>query len=496
MNKVRAQKSSVLVLVLIFTIINLFAQSREEVLKNKLEPFIQKTMQELDIPGFALGIVKDGKIIYLKGFGVQSLKTSQKVTSRTQFLMASISKTFTATAVMQLVEKGVLKLEEKVVKFLPYFKLTDKTYKEISLRQLLSHTSGMPDVYKRNYGWETPEFDNGARERYIRTKLVDQKMEFNPGEKFSYNNMGYVILAEVVAEVSGTTYEDYVKKNILLPLGMKNSTFLPQEVNKSHLAWPHELGADFKSSPGIFYPTNRWSAGAGGLMASCEDMCKWVSANLKGGILNGQRVLKKTSLDLMWKKGEGKSGNVGLCWKMGNYLKKKLIYHSGGTMGFAAEIDLIPEESLAVVVMCNSYNDVWSIAANAMKIMLGVEPRAFSLPLENQLINQLHKGGVDAAVRLYRKLRKETPAKEFSSRTLLMLGSRIMNYCTHRNRLDIAGRLLQLAVEYFPKDAYTYDFLAEAYLRKAMINYNKSVKLDPANWGAAKILKALSAVDK
>jgi CubicO group peptidase (beta-lactamase class C family) len=124
---------------------------------------------------------------------------------------------------MQLVEKGEVNLEDPVIKYLPYFRLKDKRYKIITIRQMVTHTSGMPDV--QDYEWHNPVYDDGALERYVRG-LGNEQLIAAPGEKYRYSNMTYEVLGDLIAKVSSMSFEDYIRKNILAPLKMKHSTLL------------------------------------------------------------------------------------------------------------------------------------------------------------------------------------------------------------------------------------------------------------------------------
>ena len=478
--------------VLITSFIKLHAQTEEELLKNKLEPFIEKAIKEFDVPGLSVGIVKDGKIIYIKGFGIANVETGKKVNPETMFMMASVTKVFTATAVMQLVEKGRIRLDNPLIKHLPYFKLNDKRYKAITIRHLLTHSSGVPSMYKDNFGYRNPEFDDGALERYIRD-LANREMEFDPGEEFSYSNHGYAILAALISEVAGETYENYMRRNILDPLGMKRSTFVFDEVDKENIAAPHILGSDFGSGVNSYYPVNRWDAGVSGLWSNATDMCRWALANLNGGELNCKRILKKSSLDTMWKKAGEKYGNIGLGWFIYNFRDNKMITHTGLNF-YKIDFCLIPEHSLGVVVMCNIERDLaWPIAGNAMRLLLGYEPRELRVLIDIQLINKIRSDGIDSAVQLYHNLRKELPENRFGARQLPMLGLRISD-SANKDKLEIAEKILKLAIEYYPDYSYSYDFLAEIYTLMALKNYQKAVELDSTNEGAMRIIEILSSL--
>ena len=202
-------------------IINLPAQELNESFKNNVDNYIEKIRTTYEIPGVAVGIVKDGQIYYTKGFGVMNTKTKDPVTENTIFHMASVSKPFVATAIMQLVEAGKVELNKPVVGYIPYFEVTGIKHLKITVQQMLTHTSGMPDVM--DYEWGQPEEPADALMRYTKS-LKDEKLIFAPGEKWQYSNMAFEVLGHLIEKVSGLSFEEYIRKNILDPLGMKQSS--------------------------------------------------------------------------------------------------------------------------------------------------------------------------------------------------------------------------------------------------------------------------------
>src|SRR5215471_14271443 len=209
-------------------------QFQSDPLDKLLDPLIKKTMHDDPTPGFALGVVHDGRLVFAKGFGTATLvRPDRPVTPETVFHMASVTKPFVATCVMQLWEQGKVDLDVPVIKYVPYFRLSDPRYREISVRQMLTHTSGMPDV--EDYAWNKPQYDNEALERYVKS-LGSQKLLWAPGVRMSYSNMAYEVLGDLVAKVSGVTFEEYMDGHILKPLGMNSSTLLVKKVETARLA--------------------------------------------------------------------------------------------------------------------------------------------------------------------------------------------------------------------------------------------------------------------
>ena len=211
--------------------------------------------------------------------------------------MASITKPFVATSVMQLVEKGRMSLDAPITTYLPYFEIADPRAKTITVRQMLTHTSGMPDV--GDYEWDRPQYDDGALERYVRS-LKDQKLVFAPGERMQYSNMAYEILGDAVAKASGMTFEEYVHQNILQPLGMADSTLLVKDTDPALMTWGHELDGKGHPFASHVYPYNRTHTPSSDLHSNVRDMSRWAIANLDGGQLDGQRILEKATLEKMW----------------------------------------------------------------------------------------------------------------------------------------------------------------------------------------------------
>jgi len=355
--------------VLIVGINHAFAQNFETLISNRFEPYLLDVMKEQDIPGFAIAVVKDGKIIYSKAFGVKNITSKEKMTTESLFHQASVTKTFVATSIMQLVEQGRIKLEDPVAKYVPYFKLADERYKNITIRQMVTHTSGMPDV--QDYEWDKPgAYDDGALERYVKS-LKDEKLINEPGTKFHYSNMAFEVLGDLIAKVSGITFADYVQKSILTPLKMTHSTLLKKQVDPNLLTTPHvKRGVNTVISE--IYPYNRMHGPSSCLISNVNDMSRWAMANLNYGELDGVRILEESTYDIMWNKGNDVSGNVGICWKLDEHNGLKTIYLGGADIGYRSFMIMVPEKSLGIVAASNCLPmPITDIVEAALSIALG-----------------------------------------------------------------------------------------------------------------------------
>src|SRR6267154_4407972 len=344
-------------------------------LSTELEPKIKEEVQQGRLPGFAIGVVKNGKLIYAKGFGVAKLGGTTAITSKSLFHMASVTKTFVATAILQLSENAKIDLDAPVIRYLPYFRLDDERYRNLTIRQMLSHTSGIPDTV--TYNWDKPEYDAGALERFVRS-IADQKLVFAPGEKFAYSNTAYEMLGDVIAKVSGESFEDYVQHNILTPVGMKDSTLLVREANPQLLTSPHVMENN-KVVVSKIFPYNRAHSPSSTLYSSIEDMSRWAIANLNRGELDGKRILKGETIDSMWRPVADALGmKEGISWFTTEKQGHRFVLHSGGDVGFESLLLLAPEDGVAVVAMSNfaaqDHDYVEEFVNAAVRIMLGLKP--------------------------------------------------------------------------------------------------------------------------
>jgi CubicO group peptidase (beta-lactamase class C family) len=373
-----------------------------------LTPFIEEVMQAYDLPGIAIGVVKDNDVVYARGFGYKNIDTQKPVTTTTLFHMASISKPFVATAVIQLVEQGKIDLEAPVTAYLPYFKLDDERYTDITIQQMLSHVSGMPDV--EDYEWDNPQYDEGALERYVRS-LADKKMRFDPEKRYAYSNMAFECLGDVIAKVSGMSFADYEKKYILDPTGMKESTFLKPDYLPENWASGHLRTIRTVAWEG--YPYNRMHGPSSTLHSNAIEMCNWAIINMKRGTHEGQKILEPSSYDLLWKPwfkigGEDSDNAVGLSWFLGSHRGEKSISHGGGDTGFNTFLILLPERSSAVVVLCNYIPaPIRYLGEAALDMLLGFESKGFKPPVSVPVLRALSEQGREEAVALWNSLNQE-----------------------------------------------------------------------------------------
>lgn len=299
-------------------------------------------------PGFAVLVAEDGRIVFEKGCGLADREHDVPVNPQTTFRIASITKQFTAAAILKLQEEGKLSVNDKLSKYIPDFPRGN----EVTLRQLLTHTSGIHD-----YSPEPDHLSDVAKP--ITTEaaigvIKNQKhlYDFDPGMKWRYDNSGYWLLGYIVEKVSGQSYGDFLRENFFQPLGMTNTG-----VYRAHLGLPREalgysLGANGFEPP--FYIDPSWSGGDGALYSTVEDLYRW-----NEGIFNG-RVLDAASLKAAFtpvatKASQINSGNgYGFGWYVGPYRGLRDISHGGERPGFGSMVVRLPDEKITVVVLSNA----------------------------------------------------------------------------------------------------------------------------------------------
>jgi len=350
-------------------------------LSRELHREIERVFRESDSPGLAVGVVKDMELVYAGGFGVMNRETGGEITPRTLFHMASITKPFVATSIVQLLEQKKLSLDDRIVDYLPYFEMKDERYATLTIRQFLTHSSGMPDV--EDYHWDEPEYDEGALERFVRS-LTDQELLFEPGEKFTYSNMAFEVLGDLIAKVSGQSFGDYVNEHILDPLDMNDSSILIRDVDPALLANGHVKGWLGGTRVTEHYAYNRRHGPSSCLYSNVIDMSRWAIANMNRGELEGRRILDASSYDLLWTPAlegvrvtdDNRQVHVGLSWFLSEIAGYQIVTHGGTDTGYRTNFVMYPEAGFAVIVLSNYSgpdNTVAEVTRLARELVLGSE---------------------------------------------------------------------------------------------------------------------------
>ena len=330
--------------------ITCFAQNG---VSTKVDDYIRSEMQSQQIPGLALAVIKDGQIVIAKGYGLANVEHQVLVKPETIFQSGSTGKQFTATAVMMLVEEGKLNLEDKITK---YFPDGPDAWRNITVRHLLTHTSGMTD-YPTDFDLR---LDYTEDELYQRIKSIP--LAFQPGDKWSYSNLAYVMLGILIHKVSGKFYGDFLQERVFKPLRMTTARIISEADIIPNRAAGYRIENGQLKNQGWVSPSLNTTAD-GALYLTIYDMAKWDAA------LYTEKLLKKSSLDQMWtpvKLNDGKTHPYGFGWSLADVRGHRLIEHGGAWQGFKAHVSRYVDDKMTIILFANQ------IRANQTKLAHGV----------------------------------------------------------------------------------------------------------------------------
>ncbi|UED70543.1 serine hydrolase [Brevibacillus sp. HD3.3A] len=338
----------------------------ERLQMTELAHYIETFMEEHSVPGLAVALSLHGQTIYAKGFGVRDLDTKEPVTPETVFGIASVTKSFTAAAIMQLVHEGKLSLDDPVNKYLPSFRLTGCDAGKIQIRHLLSHTSGVPPLLRKE---ELIQF----HEHLDYLAHVEFAALGEPGQYFSYANDMFLLLGAIIERVTGRLYRRYMTERLLEPLGMHRSTFSLEEVARlSNVSTPYARRGANQQMTKVAWPTLGNYEVGGGIRSSVEDLLAYGSLYVGGGRDQQQEIVPATGLAPMWQPVHRltKDAWYGYALKTTtDYAGVTLVEHGGGQPGVSSNFGFVPEKGVVCVVLSNMENvpirKVWLAAVNA-----------------------------------------------------------------------------------------------------------------------------------
>ncbi|WP_165553662.1 serine hydrolase domain-containing protein [Kribbella capetownensis] len=473
-------------------------------------PLVESFAGSHDVAGLAVAVVRDEEVV-ARGFGVRDVGTGAPVTPETMFHLASVSKPFVATAIMSLAtarEAGepALDLDAPITEWVPEFTLADGRAGDVTARRLLSHTSGLPDV--TDYGWHDPQLGDDALSEFARS-LSDWRLQAEPGSAFAYSNAGFELLGLLLSRVTGTTFENAVRREVLAPLGMRDSTFLRSEV-PAHLAASPHVGMPL-SVPEGSYPYTRRHAPSSSLHSNLVELCRWMVAHFEPASDGRWARLDPELLDLMCRPVVS-VGNppwqeaAGLGWALGNYRGHRTLSHSGLDPGFGSRLVLVPERRTGVVVLANSNTIPASpIAKAALDIALAdhhvssatpesvVAIRALLPSIAGPVAEALKTSGRDAAEAAYHRLVAVEPAEFDLDDEGFDDG---VWGAIELHRTDLVWPLLRVWTELRPDSSAAWTMTGWAHQLDGQLDLARSalrraVDLDPGNDDAAQLMSGL-----
>lgn len=355
----------------------------------ELEAYVNKLVEMSRPPGLSLVVVKDGEMVYNKSFGLADGPNRIPATPETIFHWGSMTKPTTATAIMQLHERGALNIDDPVTKFLPDFHVQypSNTSERITIRHLLNHSSGIGDPGDMlEFVHEEGELFPGQVELALRLLAGNNKLQFEPGTDARYTNLGYTVLGAIIEAVAGQPHKDYAVENIFQPLKMEHADYVYNDETRQLAAVGSQPNGTISSVmlPMMGIDTEVWVresvdgrmwfkhgnadfTGAAGVRSPTSDAARFVMAFLNGGELNGAQILSPESVAMMFHEGhiEPKGGQTaslykgvkhGLGWMIWPDGERLRIMHPGSVpMGFSATMQLYPEERLGIIVHGNEW---------------------------------------------------------------------------------------------------------------------------------------------
>ena len=431
-------------------------------------------------------VAENGKVVYKGAYGLANMEWDIPNTPDTKFRLGSITKQFTATVIMQLVEQGKIKLDAKLSDYLPEYR--KDTGSKVTIHHLLTHTSGIP-----SYTSQPGFFENVSRNPYKVDEFVKKyasgDLEFEPGSKYTYNNSGYFLLGAIVERVTGKPYEQVLKENIFDPLGMKNTGYDHHNTILPKRASGYSKTPDSYTNAAYLDMSIPYAAGS--LYSTVEDLYLWDQA------LYTDKVLSAQSKALMYKPF---LDDYAYGWVVTNASFKQndqpiqMITHDGGINGFTTTIVRFPKEKNLIVMLDNTGSGYLNKLSDSIaKIIYNQPYEPPKISVVSVIEKTIAEKGVEAGLAQYRDLKaKQAATYDFAEPELNRLGYQLLRSGKPKEAIEI----LKLNVEAYPAAFNTYDSLAEAYLtinerELALQNYKKSLELNPNNKNAADIIKRL-----
>ena len=403
------KKSIILLLFIPFLIIGqtLFSQGLSS---KQIDSIVQSSMTMMPLAGLAVAVVKDGKVIHAKGYGVSSIESGKKVDENTLFAIASNSKAFTTTALAMLVDEGKLNWNDKVVDHIPEFKMYDPYITaNFNIQDLLTHRSGL------GLGAGDLMFFPDGSDFTVEDVLNSfqyQKPVSPFRTKYDYDNLLYVVAGELVARISGMSWAEFVENNIMKPIGMMRSAGVYQRIAvKSNVAFPHATDKGKLKQLEHYLKNDETLGAAGGIYSSVSDLSNWLFLHLNNGKygkdLKEQLISEQNHAEL-WKPHTNIRFNIepdlpyrshfqayGLGWFLQDKAGVVTVEHTGGLPGMLSRTILIPELNVGVVVLTNTdpggYS-YWTIAMEIVDAYLGVKRKDW-ISFSEKRIQEMEKEG-------------------------------------------------------------------------------------------------------
>jgi CubicO group peptidase (beta-lactamase class C family) len=447
----------------------------------KADEYMQASTKFDQFSGSIL-IARNGLPILSKGYGMANYQLNAPNTPKTVFKIASLTKQFTAMAIMQLQERGKLSVNDKICL---YLEDCPTAWQPITIRQMLTHTSGIPNFSSLPNWDDTLSIQPYEKKEFVKV-FRDLPLLFAPGENYKYSNSAYYLLGLIIEKVSGDNYEDFLKKNIFAPLGMTNTGIYKPRPLTPNLATGYYWSLNSFVNAPYHDPTSSYSNG--GLVSTTADLLLWDQA------LYTEKLVSKKSLNEIF---TPVKRDYGYGWIIEKKINRNSVGHSGSFNGFSSFILRFPEDNVTVIILSNSDEVSATKTANNLAAIAFGEKHTLPLPkISDVTAAVILEKGIESALANYRKLKKTQADKyDFREQWLDSLGWDL----AENNKIGDAIEIFKLVVQEFPKSANAYDSLGEAYLvskdyELSLTNFKKFLELEPESEHAKEMIKKVETL--
>ncbi|QQS34575.1 MAG: serine hydrolase [Ignavibacteriales bacterium] len=453
-------------------------------LTREFENYISLYQKNLSIPSISAGIAANDKIIWTGAKGYTDIENFVPATTKSVYRIASISKSLTAIAILQLAEQKKISLDENALKYIPYY--PTKKWK-FTIRQLLNHTAGI-----RNY--KLGEFDSKDNYPSVRdaiSLIIRDSLEYEPGTKYLYTTLGYNLLAAIIETVSGMTYTDYMVKNIFIPSGMSSTFFEFQKDIIYYRAKGYTKNSYRKFQNAALADLSLKFAG-GGVISTATDLLKFSIALLNGKLISQQWI---DSIRVPAKLKNGISVGYGLGFSISSDNKgREYIYHTGSGTGFASQLLIYPKEKIAAVQLINCIDrNPGRPAMDLVRLYLQEVITPPLTPASDYLLTVTMNSGIDSAITALKALQLDSLSNiRINEDELILFGNDLLNIKKNGEAII----LFKFVTSAFPEYFKGYIGLGEAYLKDgnkglALRNFRQALRLNPKNNYVSDMIKKL-----
>lgn len=365
---------------------------------SEFDAIAKRGLQQLNVPGAAVGVIQNGKLLVAKGYGVRD-QSKQPVTPRTLFALGSVTKSFTAAAVASVIDQGKLTWDTPVREYIPWFRMYDSVTTDlITVRDMLTHRSGLPRHDFIRFSTHLTREELVRRIRYLEPNRTFR-------EVYQYNNLMFVTAGYLAGELAGSTWEDLVRDRLFVPIGMSRSNTSSKDMQRADdFAKPHSRGREVD-----FYNYQEFGVGPNGAVnSSVEDMLKYLQMWLDNGEANGKRIISREQIAELTRPVSVVNSTASYApgWQIGSHRGQRTISHGGAITGFRAHAILLPEQRIGIIAMINAEAPLAGLLAETLaEYVSGLKPRDY--------LSEMRSGGA-ASPATSRQITGTKPSKSLA----------------------------------------------------------------------------------